>query len=107
MGTMLLGGLASVGLQAAPVSPLGAAGGLGGGAANVVGTLAGNPFQGSSGGSFSVAAPSGAPNASPVKPGGTNAVGQGRPPRVVQGPRPWPQSVVATTACAGTGEAIR
>jgi RHS repeat-associated protein len=65
-------------------SGLGAAGGLGGGAANALGTLLGNPFGGSSGGSFNLAAPSGTPNASPVKPGGTNAVGQGSPPRVVQ-----------------------
>jgi RHS repeat-associated protein len=78
IGEILLGGLVKV------AGPLGAAGGLGGGAANVVGTLAGNPFQGSSGGSFNVAAPSGAPNASPVKPGGTQAVGQQSPPGAMQ-----------------------
>jgi hypothetical protein len=39
-----------------------------------------DPFQGSQDGSFSLAAPSGAPNASPVRPGGTNAVGQGSQP---------------------------
>jgi RHS repeat-associated protein len=66
--------------------------GFGGGAAvgNVAMTLTGSPFGGSSGGSYGVAAPSGTPNANPVKPGGTNAVGQGSPPGPVQERAPIP-----------------
>jgi hypothetical protein len=43
-------------------------------------TLMGGPFAGSSGGSYNMAAPTAAPNANPVKPGGINALGQGSQP---------------------------
>lgn len=86
IGELGLAGFANGGIQHLAASGMGwgAVGGLGGGAANVAGTLAGNPFGGSAGGTQSLAAPSGAASSSPVKPGGTNAVGQGSAPRVVQ-----------------------
>jgi RHS repeat-associated protein len=79
-GELLIGGLARASISSGALTGAGIGGGVAGGAANVVGTLLANPFVGSSGGTYGAAAPSGAQNSNPVKPGGMNAVGQGRPP---------------------------
>jgi hypothetical protein len=62
------------------------------GVVNVVSTLAANPFQGSDPATYGAAAPSGASNSNPVKPNGTHAVGQPKPP----GP---PPAAPAEKAC--------
>jgi RHS repeat-associated protein len=70
-------------------------GGAAGGIGNVAMTLTGGPFGGSAGGSYGVAAPTAAPNANPVKPGGINALGQGSQPGPAVQERPANLSLFA------------